>query len=271
MGPSIVVFSLFVILNLLALFQSWRKWRSFVPLTNELSAMTQTIAREMGVTQINCVVNKSSLNPSPSAKVVGLWPRNVVIFTKGSLRFLADHREYAEVIIAHEIGHLEHDSRRLWRYGILSRLGLVGTAFLSALVDSVKMEDYGDNFALRYLNQKPTPTNWNDTHSQTATQDRKSVCLLRNAVHAMETCEYPWREARQSGMPFAATGMSDHNVHYTGSITKKDAWFKTIMQALKITYQVYFHTDMYEYIHREAQYRGTFSDAKTNAGMTKKR
>jgi Zn-dependent protease with chaperone function len=271
MGPPLVIFSFFVILNIVAIVQYWRKWRSFVPLTNELAAMAQAIAREMNVPKVHCVIDQSSLVPSPSAKVAGWWPKNFVIFTKGSLKFLADHQEYAEVIIAHEIGHLERDSRRLWKYGILSRLGLVGTAFLSVLVDSVRMEDYGDYFALRYLSQKEISIHQADALTQPATENQESVSLLKDAAHAIEACEYLQCANGPPGMLFSAPCMSDRDTHSSESTEGRRSCLRTILQALKTIYRVYFHTDMYDYLHREAQYRGMSFDAKTNKGRTKKR
>jgi len=256
-GPLLATFGFFVILNAAALAHSQMRWRYLVPLNNEIADMTQKIARIMGVGKVRCMVDTRSSRPSPSARVIGWRPRCTVIFTAGSLRFFADHPQYMEVVIAHELGHLERDSKKIWIYSILSRLALVGTAFLSVTVDSVAMEDDADNFACRYLCRKAASTFPADAPDETTARNKEIVNVLRNAVDAMETAELLHEESERLGLPFASSAKSDVRTRAHDNATRAKACLKVVFTSLVAAYRVYFLTDMYEYLHRESHHRGT--------------
>ncbi|MFC1677837.1 hypothetical protein ACFL3G_12355, partial [Planctomycetota bacterium] len=235
--PSIVPSFLFVYLNFRALFNSLKESCITIPCDNIVVKKTKLIASRMGVSKVKCLLNSQSNIISPYAEIRGWPPRNKIVFTHHSLKFLEDHSAEAEAIIAHEIAHLKYDCKTIWRLGILSRIGLVGSGFVSVLYDSIAMEDRADNASRKYLRENGLNEN-----------------LLTEAAFMLETQNYI-NTMPNKPQPYAVTFESRYTNKNTMNLQKQSPLSKKIVWALHIIYDFYFKLEFYEYLHREAKYR----------------
>lgn len=235
--PSIVPSFLFVYLNFRAFFSSLRERYITIPFDNAVVKKTKLIASKMGVSKVNCLLNSQSNLISPYAEIRGWPPRKKIVFTHHSLKFLENHSAEAEAIIAHEIAHLKYDCKTIWRLGILSRIGLVGSGFVSVLYDSIAMEDRADNASRKYLRENGLNEN-----------------LLTEAAFMLEAQNYI-NTMPNKPQPYAVTFESRYTNKNTMNLQKQTPLSKKMVWALHIIYDFYFKLEFYEYLHREAKYR----------------
>lgn len=163
----------------------------------------------------------------------------MIVFTQQSIVFLTDHPEHAEAILAHEVAHLKRDCLTLWKLRLLSRLGLVGIGFLSVLHDSIAMEDRADVSARRYLRDNGQDEN-----------------LLAEAASMIEVEDYIDNTTNSLGRQISAGFSPKCKNNRTGGAQAKQSFFKIFVTAFYLAHDVYFWIDLYDYIHREAKYRG---------------
>lgn len=243
--PAIFPFGLFIFLNVRASILSHLKTRSLISIKGDITTKTNSIAAQMGVSNVLCLLNNQSNLTSPYAVVRGWPPRRMVVFTPRGLVFLANHPDHAEAIIAHEVAHLKHDCLRLWKLRLLSRLSLLGTGFLSFLHNSIAIEDRADDDARRYL--RVTGKNEN---------------LLTEAAVMLEAQDYRDNKFYSPDQQISAAFSPLSNTNNIGSAQIRLSFFKRIYAAFRIAHDVYFLTDLPDYIHRVARYRRTQPDPK---------
>jgi hypothetical protein len=238
-APALLPFILFVFLSLRALIFLHVKSRSLTPIKNSIAAKTKDIAGIVGVSEVSCFLDRRSNRISPYAVVKGWRARNMIVFSRRSLAFLAGHPEHADAIIAHEVAHLKGDCLTLWKLRLISRLGLTGIGYVSTLHDSIAMEDRADDDARKYLRKTGRDEN-----------------LLTEAAFMLEAQEYAENEFSGSTRPIPAFSPL-HNPSRPESSHIRESFFKRFVMALRTAHDAYFLVDLYDYIHREARYRFT--------------
>jgi len=243
--PTLLPSFLFVYLNFKVLLRSFKKTYIPVPYDSNAVKKTNMIASKMGISKISCLLNEQSNILSPYAKFTGWFPRNKIVFTHRGLKFLENHPEHAEAILAHEIAHLKNDCKTIWRLGILSRIGLVGAGFLSVLHDSIAMEDRADDASRHYLRKKGMNEN-----------------LLTEAAFMLEAETYFEKETHKP-QPLTITFGLRHNMEHTANLQIKDSLLRKTAQAFHAAYDFYFRLEFYDYLHREARYRRALQNTET--------
>lgn len=236
--PALLPFCIFVFLHFRAFGISLLRRRSFKPIIGNISAKIEDIAVKLGIQQVSCVLDNNSNIFSPQALVTGWHPRNLVVFSKQSLAFLENYPKFTEAILAHEIAHLEHYCRKIWKLQLLSQIALLGKGYLTVLFDSVAIEDHADSVARRYLRENGKDPN-----------------LIQQAAVMLEVEEYldraDSRFGTQIGARFSATNASNRN----DVSLVNDSLFRKILKGLRVAYYLYFQIELYDYIQREAKYR----------------
>ncbi len=116
----------------------------------QIQNIADNAASFMKVKNVKCVIDKKRKSMTPLARKTD-WGKNIIILSSECKSILIDGKVYAKAIIAHEIAHLKRDCVVIRKYTLLSRLGLVGTGFLSVLHDSISLEDNADDEAKKYL------------------------------------------------------------------------------------------------------------------------
>jgi hypothetical protein len=126
--------------------------KKYVPLKGDHMIVMEAkrIASRIGQSPVFCLIDRTSNRTEIRAEFGGWFPQNRIIFTHRSVKFLEDNVELIEVIIAHEMAHLKYDCKKFWLTERLSRIGLVGSAFLSVIHDSAAIERRAHNTALAY-------------------------------------------------------------------------------------------------------------------------
>ena len=160
-----------------------------------------------------------------------------LVFSHHTLEFFEHHPQYLEAILAHELGHLKYDLKRLRRLRIISRLGLVGVGFLGVTLDPIVMEDKADRFARAYLCRKGLDEN-----------------LVAEAAKAIEVWDYLAKVDANNDLNSVAF-QSRINLEKIGENREGKTIFRAVMNTLSAAYNVYFKTELYYYLHRQAKHR----------------
>lgn len=244
-GPAILPFLSLVFLHFKALIASHLKTRSWAAIEDDAVAKINNIAAQMGVSNVMCLLDKQSNRLSPYAVIRGWYPKRMIVFTQRSLEFLGDHPEHAEAILAHEVAHLKHDCLKLWKLRLLSRLSLLGVGFLSTLYDSIAMEDKADNTARHYLRE-----------------NGKEETLIEEAVSMLKFQNHLDEEFYGQEELIPVSFSPSYNTNSIRNTQIKQSLFKRIIATLRLAHDIYFYTDLYDYVHREARYRCTQPDIK---------
>ena len=208
---------IFLYLHIRSFIVSLNKLKDYIPIdkNNDVCKKIYRIADEIGIKGINCIKNPNSNDVTPLAKIHGIIPKKYIILTDNGIKFLLEHPDYFEAIIAHEIYHFIDGSKQLWWYALLSRLSLTGAGFLSVLHDMVDMEDRADKFARKYLKE----------HKMDET-------LLKNAI--IEILEVERKE------------MSS----FRSDVIIKRSIKDDVKSFFLTFYELYFDTEWYAYLHR---------------------
>lgn len=232
--PVTIPFLLFLWLHLYYVWCSYKQNRRMVPLEGTVSDLVQTVSCEMGVLGIRCLLDPNRKAISPFADFRGFIPQKRIVFSQGSLDFIETFPEHGIAVIAHEVGHLKSDFTSLWLLPFLSRLGLVGAGFLSMLQNSLLMEDRADTNARAYLGTK-----------------NMDEGLIGEAAKLLEYLGHGDENQILNAACVAPNKDENQDIHHE---SKASLW-KTAARSLHLTYQLYFGTQIYDYLHRDARYR----------------
>ena len=192
----------------------------------------------MGVKEIACVLDTSSGSISPRADVCGFIPKNLIVFSKNSLRFFRDNKKSQIPIIAHEVVHLKRHCQKMRYLRILSRITLLGNGFFSILLNSAKIEKEADDGAQTYIEEN----------------ENCSTDLLPSAIVKIDLNN---RDGKLDiyGKLLPAAFSSNVNNNYDEFWDIKKSFFSKIGRLLKFIYKYYFEIDAYDYIHPNAVWR----------------
>jgi len=229
--PLVLPFLLFVFLNLRCMLFFYKKSRKLVPIKTELTRKVSEIARDMGVVNVECLLDEESGHDSPTAKIRGLVAKKQIIFSQTALAFIDTYPEYIEAIIAHEVAHLKYDCRFIQKMTALSRLGLVGCGFLSVLHDSIAIEKRANNKARDYLEVYGMDVN-----------------MINTIVPMIKFHGYLALKKNVEETPLSVAFTSSKNSRaQTTSLPKN--FSGRVFESFRIAYKVYFETDMFDYLH----------------------
>ena len=211
------------------------------------------IASRLGVAPVSCLVDKTAVDIRIQAQFSGVPPKNRIIFTRQSLDFLTDNTDIAEAIIAHEIAHLKYDCKRFRLLEILSRLGLVGPAFLSVFHDSFAIEDRADDLTRQYLDD-------NGLNKSLLDEAKIRIDLQRRLIrHGRAQCPY----SANSGLNLhpinrrsVMYGKVKHFIHDTvfKYVSVGIGVIRTIHRNCRTITRFYFDMEWYDYCHRSTAY-----------------
>jgi hypothetical protein len=149
--PVVIPPTIFIYLHVRS---AWRKTRKkYVPLdeSHAVAKQAKTIALKMLLSPVSVLIDKKSDKTEIRSQFGGWLPRNRIILSQKGVSFLVEHSDFIEPILAHEVAHLKHDCKKFWLTEGLSRIGLVGPAFLSVLHNSAAIEGRAHKTALAYV------------------------------------------------------------------------------------------------------------------------
>jgi len=236
-APTVLPLVIFLAAHVWFWCRSRSRLRSLALFDGDLEADIHRIGVELGVYGVSCFVDKRLAGLSPYADIRGVVPKKMIVMSRRAGTFLADNREYLEAVVAHEIGHLKYDCRKLRRLRIISRLGLTGVGFLGVTLDPIAMEDRADDFAKKYLRNK-----------------KLSEDLIAEAAAAIEAQNH-LDEAWLGSNPARAAFLSRSDSGVTGEPLQTKSLVTRIRTAVAAAYSVYFEMELYHYLHREAKHR----------------
>ena len=235
----LVPFLFFVSLHVIAFARSCKRYHKLIPITKkDFLKDVSKIAVYMGVKEVACVVDTSSNSISPRAVVCGFVPKNMIVFSKNSLRFFRDNKNSQIPIIAHEMVHLKKHCQRIRYLRILSQISLLGSGFFSVLLNFAKIEKEADDGAQEYIK-------------------KNEDCSIDSLLSAIDKISRDNRNKKSDiyGKLLPAAFSSDVNNNYDEFWDIKKPSFSKVERLLKFIYKYYFETDAYDYIHPNAMWR----------------
>jgi len=239
LAPALVPFLLYMYLHLKAYRKARSELRALEPLHNDLARKADDIARHfMKLNSVRCCVNPSYGKLTPYADIRGWRPDPMIVFSQNGIRCLNNYPDISEAILAHELAHLKyHCFKHRW-LRIISRLGMQSIGSLSIYVDSLAEGDEADQIAQSYLAHKGENTQ-----------------LVNQAAHILALEETKWNmsSSKTPSAAFAESSKTDKIYEHDDS---KYTMISKIWSAFKVAYKFYFEADLYDYMHREAKYRG---------------
>ena len=241
--PIVGPFLLLACLHVIYAIRSYRRAQGLVALKGHIVEMVAVVCRDLDVIGVQCVLDPRRGGISPYADFTGLVPKKRIVFGPRSVEFCEAFPEHAKAIIVHEVTHLKHDFTSLWLMPFFSRLGLVGAGFLSVLQNSLAMEDRADNEARAYLKKI-------EMNSELVGEAAQLLTFLSGATE--DTGRYAAFLGPPGNMPQGLSPSREHGM------------LKSVIAHLRLGYELYFGTKMYDYLHRDARQRSArqFSQKK---------